>query len=68
MPNPGHGGEEAGEGRSGEEEGNCLLFDQARLDSTFFPLADVGTEVDFDYGSLSPRRKRKATEEEMNVE
>ena len=32
------------------------------------PPADVDTEVVFDLGSLSPRRKRKATEEEAEDE
>ena len=32
------------------------------------PPADVDTEVVFDLGSFSPRRKRKATEEEVEDE
>ena len=32
------------------------------------PPADVDTEVTFDYGSLSPRRKRKTAEEEADDE
>ena len=32
------------------------------------PPADVDTEVVFDLGSLSPRRKRKAAEEEAEDE
>ena len=32
------------------------------------PPADVDAEVTFDFGSLSPRRKRKATEEEVDDE
>ena len=32
------------------------------------PPADVDAGVTFDFGSLSPRRKRKATEEEVDDE
>ena len=32
------------------------------------PPADVDAEVTFDFGSLSPRRKRKAAEEEVEDE
>ena len=32
------------------------------------PPADVDAEVVFDFGSLSPRRKRKAVEEELEDE
>ena len=62
----GRGGEESGEGRGGEEESSYLIFAQARPDSALLPSSDTG--VTFDYGSLSPRRKRKTTEEEVDDE
>ena len=39
-----------------------------RTPSASPPPADVNAEVVFDFGSLSPRRKRKAAEEEVEDE
>ena len=41
---------------------------RCRTPSPSPPPADVDTEVVFDLGSLSPRRKRKAAEEEVEDE
>ena len=69
APNEGRGREEIGEGRGGEGESICPLFIQACVDSAPSPPpADVDAEVTFDFGSLSPMRKRKATEEEVDDE
>ena len=51
-----------------EKASDFSLAKRVRMPPPSPPSADVDAGVTFDFGSLSPRRKRKATEEEMNVE
>ena len=41
------------------------LFKHAQIPPSFPPPADADAGVTFDFGSLSPRRMRKAAEEEV---
>ena len=68
APDEGRDNEEGGEDCD-VEEGDRLFFVQASPDSILSPPpANVETEVFFDLGSLSPRRKRKASKEEVEDE